>query len=220
VEFGWVFHFIRSQSHNDEWPRYAKTYQSHERAASVLKRCLQNWPELLRDIRGLDLASEELKGPLWLAIPSLRSLRHVSRQSARQRHDLQSLRLTLHVGEDFRHIASGLRAIHEPFAWRLIERGDRLGHALALGIDAAQWCQQHPCILQPRLERILDLSWMLDFILNSAQFITDGINIHRLQRELGKQLHEWTGIDCHWEDGLALHQLLGMPNALTPIDYP
>src|SRR5262249_31618427 len=58
------------------------------------------------------------------------------------------------------------------------------------------------------------------FTLNSGQILTDGIDIHRLQRELGKQLHKWTGIDCPWEDGLTLHQLLGKPKALAEIDYP
>jgi len=133
---------------------------------------------------------------------------------------MQPLRFTLHVGEDFRHIASGLRAIHEPFAWHLIERGDRLGHALALGINVTEWCQQHPCILQPRVERILDLSWILHFLLSSGQFVTDGIILHRLQRELSEHLYQWTGVDCGWEDGLRLHQLLGKPHALAHIDYP
>ena len=220
VEFGWVVHLIRDLGHANEWPRYAATYRSHNRAAGLLERCIKTWPDHLQVIRGLDLASEELRGPLWLAVPALLKLREISRQSARQRQGLQPLRLTLHVGEDFRHIASGLRAIHEPFAWRLIERGDRLGHALALGIDATKWCQQNPRILQPRLERILDLSWMLDFTLSSGLFVTDGINIHRLQRELGLHVSKWTGMNCRWEYGRELHGLLGMPDTLTRIDYP
>ena len=228
VEMGWVFHFIRDREENNQWdrkknnqlPRYAKIFRSHSRAASNLERCIRHWPELLRGIRGLDLASEELKGPLWLVIPSLLKLREISRIAARQKPELQPLRLTLHVGEDFRHIASGLRAIHEPFAWHLIERGDRLGHALALGSDVTEWCKQHPYILQPRLERILDLAWILAFISKPNRPVADGTTLHRLQRELGDQLSKWSGIACSPEDGIELHRLLGCPAALSHVGYP
>jgi hypothetical protein len=220
IEMGWVFHFIRDRGHDDKFPRYARIFRTHGRAAAKLERCVQYWPDLLREIRGLDLASEELQGPLWLAIPSLSQLRVVSRHVARQKRGLQPLRLTLHVGEDFRHIASGLRAIHEPFVWKLIERGDRLGHALALGVDVIEWCKQHPYILQPRLERILDLAWILDFVSHPNRSFGSDTNIHRLQHELDRQLYIWAGVSCSWQDAVKLHRLLGKPDALTQIGYP
>jgi adenosine deaminase len=42
---------------------------------------------------------------------------------------------TYHVGEDFRDILSGLRAIYEAILFLDLKDGDRLGHALALGIE-------------------------------------------------------------------------------------
>ena len=74
----------------------------------------------------------------------------------------------MHVGEDFRHLLSGLRAIHEPFWWELMRRGDRIGHALALGWDPHDWCTRHAEVIQPRLERMFDLAWMLDFVHGEA----------------------------------------------------
>ncbi len=229
TEMGWVFHLIRDRERGNRLirnregerylPRYARIFRSHVRGASLLGRCIRWWPDLLRSIRGLDLASEELKGPLWLAVSPLLELREASRVAARQRTGLQPLRLTLHVGEDFRHIVSGLRAIHEPFAWSLIERGDRLGHALALGVNVAKWCEQHPTVLQPRLERILDLAWLLDFISTPGRAAVDGATLHRLQRELSLLLREWSGIDS-LEDGIRLHRLLGNPAALSQVGYP
>ena len=219
-----VFHLIRDRERGNRLirnregerylPRYARIFRSHMRATSLLGRCILWQPDLLRSIRGLDLASEELKGPLWLAVSPLLELREASRVAARQRTGLQPLRLTLHVGEDFRHIVSGLRAIHEPFAWSLIERGDRLGHALALGVNVAKWCEQHPTVLQPRLERILDLAWLLDFISTPGRAAVDGATLHRLQRELSLLLREWSGIDS-LKDGIRLHRLLGNPAALS-----
>lgn len=49
------------------------------------------------------------------------------------------LGLTYHVGEDFLDIADGLRAIDEVILFMNFDKGDRLGHALALGIDVYQW---------------------------------------------------------------------------------
>ena len=229
-EMGWTFHLIRDRAREDHLirdrgeeghlPRYARIFRSHRRATAILGRCIRQWPDLLQSIRGLDIASEELKGPLWLAIPSLRGLREVSRVAARQKSGLQPLRLTLHVGEDFRHVVSGLRAIHEPFAWNLIERGDRLGHALALGVDVAKWCERHPTVLQPRLERILDLEWMLEFISKPGRAAVDGTTLHRLQHDLSLHLREWNGTDHYTGDGIRLHQLLGDRTTLSRLGYP
>ena len=115
---------------------------------------------MLQVIRALDIAGDEGEGPLWVMLPHLKRLKDRSVNLA-ARTDVAPLRVTLHAGEDFRHLASGLRAIHEPFMWGLMERGDRLGHALALGLDAAQWCEQHPIVFLTRWERMLDLSWMI-----------------------------------------------------------
>ena len=46
---------------------------------------------------------------------------------------------TYHVGEDFLDIADGLRAIDEAILFCGLERGSRLGHALALGIDSYEY---------------------------------------------------------------------------------
>ena len=45
------------------------------------------------------------------------------------------LQLTYHAGEDFLDIIDGLRAIDEAIIFCGLERGCRIGHALALGIN-------------------------------------------------------------------------------------
>ena len=47
----------------------------------------------------------------------------------------RELGVTFHVGEAFDALCSGLRAIDEAVRFMDLRRGDRLGHALALGID-------------------------------------------------------------------------------------
>lgn len=103
--------------------------------------------------------SEESAGPLWLAASSLLRVRAGSRAVASLRPGLRPLRLTLHVGEEFPHLLTGLRAIDEPFALGLIERGDRLGHALALGLDPSVWVRDVPIARLRRWDRVLDLVW-------------------------------------------------------------
>lgn len=50
-----------------------------------------------------------------------------------------NLRATYHVGEDFLDIVDGLRAIDETVHFLNMKCGDRLGHALALGVDIDEW---------------------------------------------------------------------------------
>lgn len=51
----------------------------------------------------------------------------------------RGLMATYHVGEDFLDIIDGLRAIDEVIHFLNFRCGDRLGHALALGVDVAEW---------------------------------------------------------------------------------
>lgn len=52
---------------------------------------------------------------------------------------LPQLKITYHVGEDFLDVADGLRAIDEAIRFLQLDYGDRLGHALALGVDVRKW---------------------------------------------------------------------------------
>lgn len=199
TEVAWVFHFIRDpkppvrrRNSSPVGDSYHALYRSLRQNAGVLSRAIRSRPELLKTIRGIDLAGNERSGPLWLALPHVMHLRRLSRDVASAR-SLAPLRLTLHVGEDFRHLASGLRAIHEPFGWCLMTRGDRLGHALALGVDPDKWCRSHPQVLMPRWERMLDLAWMIAALthrLPDLRFAGDGhgLQLARMREELRRHL--------------------------------
>ena len=57
---------------------------------------------------------------------------------------------TFHVGEDFRHILSGIRNIYEAIMFLELQTGDRLGHCTALGICPELWANRtgNSCIVQ------------------------------------------------------------------------
>lgn len=44
------------------------------------------------------------------------------------------MQVTYHAGEDFLDLADGMRAIDEAICYLNLQRGDRIGHALALGV--------------------------------------------------------------------------------------
>lgn len=53
--------------------------------------------------------------------------------------NMPKLRITYHVGEDFLDVLDGLRAIEEAIMFMELKSGDRIGHALALGVDVHSW---------------------------------------------------------------------------------
>lgn len=86
--------------------------------------------------RGIDACSNEIGCRPEVFANAYRYLRGTSahRQDPFSGKSPQ-LSFTYHVGEDFLEIADGLRAIDEALLFLALHRGDRLGHALALGIE-------------------------------------------------------------------------------------
>lgn len=75
---------------------------------------------------------------------------------------------TFHAGEDFYDLADGLRAIEEAITFLKLKSSDRIGHALALGIDAEKYYQKR------HNTTALPIQWMLDnvvwLIMKSKQY--------------------------------------------------
>ena len=165
-EFAWLIHFKR-KAPTDQPPLFGAAIRQMESEADEIARALKTEPILLRRLRGIDICGVEDVQPLWVAADTLRRLRESSRTIAASRPGLriEPLRLTLHAGEDFRWLTSGLRAIAEPFRWGLIERGDRIGHGIAITLDPKEWRQQNKrkkvCI--SHFDRLLDLAFLATY---------------------------------------------------------
>lgn len=181
---GIVFHFIKSEELEDLsgdycWRRAVKstarrsTSRLHKRyfmrnIAMALEEMRSTVPWLSEYIVGVDAASDENAMEPWMFAPAYRSVRNhactkpvmeVGKGSGKFQK-IQNIGFTYHVGEDFRHILSGLRHIDEVLEEFGYKAGDRLGHALALGTDAVQWIRDNEMVPVPLLEHMENLLWI------------------------------------------------------------
>lgn len=127
-------------------------------------RFRENSPVQAEKIRGIDAASQEIGCRPEVFAPVYRLLKNhtVSYGGHGQpiRH-LAALRKTYHVGEDFLDIIDGLRAIDEAIRFLEFGNGDRIGHALALGIDVEAWYRlKNQAIVLPVQDYLDNLAWM------------------------------------------------------------
>ena len=163
TESAWLVHFKRTGPKN-ELPLFGDAIRKMESEADGIIRALRAKPTHLKTLRGVDICGVEEDQPLWVSADTLRQVRRRSRIVAggRPALRLEPLRLTVHVGEDFRWLTSGMRAVAEPFQWHLIERGDRIGHGLALTLDPGKWFERHrgEVLIVKRFDRLLDLAFL------------------------------------------------------------
>lgn len=171
---GIIFHFKKEwrdsdhRAHGDPGDRfissrYGRYAWARIQEADAIATAMEHCQTLLIWLRGLDVCSEELSIPNWVILPILAELRQKSKAHAddakRAGIPCDSLRLTLHCGEDYRSLHEGLRRLHEPIKLRILESGDRIGHALALGHDVMRFMVQHPSVMERREDRLENLVW-------------------------------------------------------------
>jgi hypothetical protein len=124
-----IAHFIKiKESGKDDYIRHKKLRKSVWQKAEVLARMKKKNASCVRDFVGVDAAASEFDAPPEVFAPAFRMLR---RQGFRH--------FTYHAGEDFFHILSGLRAIYEAIEFHEMGHGDRIGHAVASGVDVDIW---------------------------------------------------------------------------------
>jgi len=167
ADYAWLIHFKREKPAEGVLPLFGSVVQTLEADARKVIGAIMMKPQLLRSLRGLDLCGVEDHQPLWVCAETLRRVRQASRRIAanRAKLNLEPLRLTLHAGEDFTWLTSGVRAIAEPFLWSLIERGDRIGHGIAITLEPTGWWdrRQGRVIDVPQLQRFLDLAFLAKY---------------------------------------------------------
>lgn len=117
--------------------------------------------DIRKVVRGFDVAGNENQLPIEVFAPSLRVLRSgfinpIEPYAGYMRKPF----LTVHAGEDYSHILSGLRAIDEAVEFCQMEEGDRIGHALALGVDVRDWAIRQQTVYISLSDQLDNLVWL------------------------------------------------------------
>lgn len=147
-QYFFVYHFIKSPDRGGlphdrflQQPRNFALRASVRRSARALGYALQHDRRFSRLVRGIDAANIEIGcRPETFAVEFryLRDIRPLQKPPGLAAQPAQPhIQVTYHAGEDFLDLADGLRAIDEAVRFLHLDRGDRLGHALALGVDPA-----------------------------------------------------------------------------------
>ena len=184
LESGLIFHFSRdyyeggeqressreafgSSSNGDpsrQLFRYSKYYRRRKYEASSLISLLRIFPAAICAFRALDLCSNERSIPAWVFVPLFKAIRSAADEasaivSSNVGTRIRGLATTVHAGEDFIHLAGGLRRIDEALDKLELVRGDRIGHGIALGADPEEWASYTGRAAITKEERLFDLLW-------------------------------------------------------------
>jgi hypothetical protein len=120
-------------------------------------------PSFLYLVRGVDICTDELAVPTWVMKPLFEMAREAGHKASlalqHQGQKVPPLGVTAHTGEDYAHLLNGLRRVEEAMFYLASQRGDRLGHALALGQDPHAWAASCGSVAMPIETRMLDLLW-------------------------------------------------------------
>ncbi len=189
VERGILIHMLRSRGDpsddGEEIRNRRDTVRGYAATARAVCHAIDADPRILHILRGFDLAGVERHGPLALAARYLSDMRRAAETFGRYAclDRCRPCGLTVHAGEDFRHILAGLRAVVEPIAWGVLRSGDRIGHATALRIDVDRWIRTHGDAVCPRIERAFDLAWALEWAPKQGIALGDAVRA-RWEHEL------------------------------------
>lgn len=147
--FRYIYHFIKEKDNSkDEYfdvnPRHHELrVKVKEQAEGIweLRNSLQtnSKGEYYADrIVGIDAANSEIACRPEVFAQAFRYLRR-HRIKNKQTHSPSDLGITYHVGEDFMDIVDGLRAVDEAMRFLQLQKGDRIGHGLVLGVEVERY---------------------------------------------------------------------------------
>ena len=116
-------HFIKRADRSSRGIRHKDLRKDLSRRAEVLVRLREKNSKFRQYVKGVDAASNELDASPEVFAPIYCYLRE---------HGFRHF--TYHAGEEFYHLLGGIRAIYEAIVFCGLRAGDRIGHAVALGL--------------------------------------------------------------------------------------
>lgn len=166
-----IAHFIKRNDSNASLCRYHELRLENQKVAQALINVRKREKTLMPFLVGADAASNELHTPPEVYAPVFRLLRRNGWRN-----------FTYHVGEDFVHLISGIRAVYEAIIFLDLKGKSRLGHATAIGIDPELWLDRMPKKIVMRQGEHLD-----NLIFTSQMLLDDPTSasvMHKLNGEI------------------------------------
>ncbi len=144
-KYFYVYHFAKDSErivrgmNRVEMCRHAELRERVERQAYAIADMRRSGSEEATRVLGIDACSPEIWCRPEVFAQAFRYLKNHNVYNKVYEPKCPKLWATYHVGEDFLDVTDGLRAIDEAICFLNLKCGDRLGHALALGIDIDEW---------------------------------------------------------------------------------
>ena len=149
-------------------PRNNQCRKAVKRQAIALNNMRKKSSNIRNRVVGIDSASSEFGCRAEVFAQAYRYLKGYDFNSELKflkDYSFQNLGFTFHAGEDYYDIVDGLRAIDETIRFLNFGRGDRIGHALALGINTNDfYASKHYRILISQQELLDNVAWLLNSI--------------------------------------------------------
>lgn len=169
IKYGLIIHYIKRDDlaqdpNSDKMGRYSKYLLEISNDAYEVEEVLRRQAELTnnplvhdnvkRKIVAIDAANTEIGCPPEIFALFFRRHRFISDPAG-------GINFTFHVGEEFKTLESGIRNIDETIDYFEYRRGDRLGHALALGISANRYFKKKRHKIITSLQDYIDnIAWL------------------------------------------------------------
>ena len=171
----------------------------HKQALALFYFLHRSRDRNIRDkVRGIDCASHEIGCPPEVFATAYRFLRGYLDSDASEHpflcNEPHYLSATYHAGEDFLDILSALRTIDEAVNFLDLRRGDRIGHALGLGVNPTKHYETKGYrVFLHKQDRLDDLVWLLNRCRNLGLRIDPHI-YGKLKQEAELLFHDIYGL--------------------------
>lgn len=167
-QYYYIYHFIKAKdktkNHLKEFvPRHHALREKVKRQAKAIYG-YRNYNLIEGNDRmvAIDAANSEILTRPEVFAQAYRYLRRhaISDDVVNRPNDI---RMTYHVGEDFLDVVDGLRAYDEVIKFLQLGEGDRLGHALVLGVDVPTYYKRRNHVIAMPVQTILDnVVWLYE----------------------------------------------------------
>lgn len=169
--YRYIYHFIKERDNTQE--EYYDVNPRHYELRGKVKEQAEGIWELRNSLKknsqgvfyadrivGIDAANSEIACRPEVFAQAFRYLRR-HQITKKQEHCPADLGITYHVGEDFMDIVDGLRAVDEAIRFLQLQKGDRIGHGLVLGVDVKEYYQARNYTIAMSLQMQMDnAAWL------------------------------------------------------------